>query len=155
LPETKRLTGLLPCAVLLVSLLSLGAGGDYEKAVNTILCDCGCHPQSVHDCACSRAEQMRQEIAAEVRGGKTGDQVIADHVAQSGEKVRIVPTKEGFNLLAWLGPGVGFLGAIVFVALVLSRWRRRATPAEPADVAVASPEDPYQKRLDRELEEYR
>ena len=31
---------------------------EYLKAAETILCDCGCHPQSVADCACGRAAEL-------------------------------------------------------------------------------------------------
>ena len=45
----------------------------YLEVATTILCDCGCHPQSVHACACGRAAEMREEIAAALtRGGPGG-----------------------------------------------------------------------------------
>ena len=36
----------------------------YDEAARMILCDCGCHPQSAHECACGRAAEMREEIQA-------------------------------------------------------------------------------------------
>jgi cytochrome c-type biogenesis protein CcmH len=129
---------------------------EYDKAARTILCDCGCHPQSVHDCACGRAAQMRDEIRAEVRAGKTGDQIVADRVARSGEKVRVVPKASGFNLLAWLGPGVALVGAAGFVVLVLKRWRRSPPDESAGSPAAAAPLDAAaQARLERELRELR
>ena len=56
----------------------------YEKAARAILCDCGCHPQSVLECACSHAEGMRRDIAAEAANGKSAEAIVAGYVARSG-----------------------------------------------------------------------
>jgi cytochrome c-type biogenesis protein CcmH/NrfF len=146
-------------AVTLALLLSgTGAEADvsaeYDKAARTILCDCGCHPQSVHDCACGRAEQMRGDLLAEARSGKSGDQIVAEYVARGGEKVRVVPTATGFNLLAWIGPGLGFLAAGAFVALVLRRWRKKPVTVDAAPAPVLPADPSYAARLERELREH-
>lgn len=126
---------------------------EYDKAARTILCDCGCHPQSVHDCACGRAEEMRGEIAAQIRQGTTGDGVIAAYVAKYGEKIRVTPTAQGFNLVAWVAPGIGFVAAALLLVVLLRRWRRGsvalagAAAAPPLDAAMAA-------RLDREMKDY-
>ena len=155
-------------ALVLVGAAALAAPGfdeqGYDLAARTILCDCGCHPQSVHACACSRAAEMRDDVAALIRSGMSGEQVIAKYVAEHGEKIRIVPVARGFNLLAWLGPLVGLLLASVGVALVVYRWSRSrgpagapsADPAAPAFVAPApvAGDDAYRARLRRELEDW-
>lgn len=128
---------------------------EYDKAARTILCDCGCHPQSVHDCACGRAEEMRGEIAAQIRQGQSGDDVIAAYVARYGEKIRVTPTASGFNLVAWVAPGIGFVVAALLLVVLLRRWRRGglalagspATAAPPLDAAMT-------ERLDREMKDY-
>lgn len=133
---------------------ALDVESEYRKAASTIMCDCGCHPQSTLDCACSKAERMRGEIHAAVAGGKSGDQVIADYVAQKGEGARIIPTTEGFNLLAWLGPGFGFLTAAGFVVLLLRRWKRRQPPQSRTPATVLATDDPYAARLEREMRDF-
>lgn len=127
---------------------------EYEIAAKTILCDCGCHPQSIFECACARAAEMRDEVRAVVEQGKTGEEVIAAYVAKYGEKIRIAPTSEGFNLLAWAGPGVGILTAALLVALLLRRWKAKAA-LEPALAAPAplAPGDPYAARLESEMKD--
>jgi cytochrome c-type biogenesis protein CcmH/NrfF len=135
----------------------------YLEVATTILCDCGCHPQSVHECACGRAAEMRDEIAGALNTGGPGgtrqsaSQVIAGYVARHGEKIRIAPTTRGFNLVAWLGPGIGFLIAGIVVALALRRWRGAvpALPAPAGEPSAALVDDAYVKRLARELEEGR
>jgi cytochrome c-type biogenesis protein CcmH len=129
---------------------------EFLKAARTILCDCGCHPQSVYDCACGRAAEMREEIAAQLRQGNTGDEVIDSYVARHGEQIRIAPLARGFNLVAWVGPGLGLLAAAAGTALVLRRWLRRL-PAEQAPAPAARPgvrDEEYRARLDAALREY-
>ena len=131
----------------------------YLEVATTVLCDCGCHPQSVHACACGMAAQRREEIAAALlRGGPGGTplsaaQVIALWVSRYGEQIRIAPTKRGFNLVAWLGPSIALLAAAVAVSLALRRWRGLAQ-AEPLPAGAGADLDPaYLQRLRRELEE--
>jgi cytochrome c-type biogenesis protein CcmH len=133
----------------------------YLEVATTVLCDCGCHPQSVHACACGVAAERRQEIAAALMHGGPGGtpqssaQVIAAWVAKYGEKIRIAPTKRGFNLVAWLGPSVGLLIAAACVLLALRRWRSRGQP-EPVPAGLPADIDPaYLQRLQRELGEER
>lgn len=128
---------------------------EYEKAARMILCDCGCHPQSAHECACGRAAEMRREIAGLIEQGKSGDDVVALYVQQHGEKIRIAPTARGFNLVAWLGPLVGLLLASLTLVLLVRRWSSRQPQPEPAAaIQPPPPGDAYQARLRQELEEW-
>lgn len=145
-----------PCALATVHAFD---AAEYEKVATTILCDCGCHPQSVHDCACGRAAEMRGEIQARIEGGETGDQVISAYVAEHGEVIRVAPLARGFNLVAWLGPLVGFFGAALGLMLVVRRWvgpRPASLRASSAPASAPSSDDaPYHDRLRREVEELR
>jgi cytochrome c-type biogenesis protein CcmH/NrfF len=127
----------------------------YEQATRTILCDCGCHPQSVHDCACGRAAEMRREIRDEmVAECLSGDDLIALYVERHGDQIRIAPTAAGFNLVAWLGPLVALLGASTLIFFVLRRWSgRREAPAPVAAAPEgAAGDDSYRDRLRDALE---
>jgi len=151
-----------PALLLLVGLLlaasapALAAPADeYGKAASTILCDCGCHPQSVADCTCGRAAEMRAEIQALVDGGMTGDAVIASYVERFGDKIRIAPTARGFNLLAWLGPLALLVVGAASVTWLVRRLSRSAHGAaqEPAPLAPTAADEAYVARLRREVEE--
>ncbi len=161
--EPGRLPALLGAAALGV-LLFLGAGplppdvdrAEFERAARVILCDCGCHPQSVYDCACGRAAEMREEIAAEIRNGRTGDQVVADYVARHGEKILIAPKASGFNLLAWIGPGFALVAGAAGLFLAIRRWARQGAAGAARDTTPAvAADDPYLARLERHLREER
>ena len=125
----------------------------YDEAINTILCDCGCHPQTVNDCACGRAAEMRGEIRAMIERGLSGKEVIAASVAEHGEQIRVAPVAAGFKLLAWVGPLAALLLTSLGLALLVWRWQRRR-PAATAAVPAAAPDanDPYVARLRRDLE---
>jgi len=127
---------------------------EYDKATGMILCDCGCHPQSVHDCACGRAAEMRAEIHGLVSQGMSGDEVIAQYVNRVGDQIRIVPTAEGFNLLAWLGPLFALVAGSVLMVFLIRRWARRssAESTESQLLPQAAADDAYQQRLRDALE---
>jgi len=127
---------------------------DYEKAIRTIRCDCGCHPQSVKDCACGRAAEMRAEIQALVDRGMTGDEIIASYVEQHGEQILISPEAKGFNLVAWVAPLVGLVAATLLLSLLLRRWMRQRGPEpRPAVASGPSAQDPYMDQLQKQLRE--
>lgn len=138
-----------------------GAAGEaYQKAVRTIRCDCGCPAQSVKECTCARAEEMRVAIAAQAATGKSGDAIIAEYVGRYGEKILVVPAASGFNLVAWVGPGVMLVLVACVLFAVVRRWNRRsasqaaaeaAAPPSPAPAA----DDPYRARLARDMEDLR
>ena len=144
--------------LLLVAALSPAALADdeaeYLKAAERVLCDCGCHPQSVAACACGRAAELREEMRAMVVGGMSGDAVIASYVAKHGAKILIAPDAEGFNLLAWLGPLAMLLIGIVAIVLLFRRWSpKKGDVAGEAIRPELSPDDPYVTKLRRELED--
>ena len=127
--------------------------GEYDIAARTILCDCGCHPQSVHACACGRASEMRREIGALIAKGMSGEQVVEYYVDLRGEQIRIAPKAEGFNLVAWLGPLVALFVASTLMIVILRRWSRD----RPDDATAASElpvNEAYRQRLRDALEKF-
>jgi cytochrome c-type biogenesis protein CcmH len=125
----------------------------YEQAATTILCDCGCHPQSVKECACGRAGEMRTALAAEAKSGKSGDAIVAGYVARYGEKILVSPPAKGFNLVAWTGPAIGLLGAVLVIAAMIRRWRRVSHDLPPNPPGVEDEADLI--RLRRQVEDLR
>jgi cytochrome c-type biogenesis protein CcmH/NrfF len=125
----------------------------------SIICMCGtCGRQLVGECTCSTAEQMREEISALVRAGKTREQVIQYYIAKYGSEEPLAePINKGFNRLAWLLPYVIGGASAAGIGIVAVRWSRHpadnnqaAAPASAEDnAAVNDPE--MQARLDDEL----
>jgi len=132
------------------------AGKAYEFAANTLLCDCGCNPQSIKECACGRAEELRVALAQDAGAGKTGDAIVAAYVSKYGQKILVSPPASGFNLIAWTGPAIGVLSATVLIAFMLRRWQRASAALPQETVPPASPADEaYLARLRKDLEEGR
>lgn len=136
-------------------LPAAGPSAEFDRAASTILCDCGCHPQSVAECTCGRAAEMRADIQAMVDRGMSGDAVIADYVARYGDKIRIAPTARGFNLLAWLGPLVVLLLGLVGVAWLARRLSRAAGRSESVSAPGPPADEVYLARVRQKVEERR
>jgi cytochrome c-type biogenesis protein CcmH len=95
------------------------------------------------------AHEMRAQIRTALAEGKNEKEILQAYVAQYGERILAKPTKQGFNLLAWILPFV----ALVIGGLVL--WRFLHRHAEPAPgVMAADPNDPYAQRMEQELKEF-
>ena len=135
------------------SVLAFDAAA-FNEAAETILCDCGCHPQSVAACTCGRAAEMREEIRELVVSGMSGEQVIDDYVARYGEKILIAPEASGFNLLVWLGPLALLVLGVASLVLLVRRWSPRPSTedSQPAAASVET-DEPYLARLRREVED--
>src|SRR5215212_184737 len=71
-----------------------------------------------------QADRERAFIQREINEGKTKEQIKDDLVEQYGTAVLAEPPKSGFDLTAWLVPGLAILVAAVAIGLGLRRWRR-------------------------------
>jgi cytochrome c-type biogenesis protein CcmH len=103
------------------------------------------------------APQARRERAYIVRLVKrchSKDEIKAALVAQFGDGVLALPSKDGFNMSAYVAPLLGMLLAGAAIVFALVRWRRAGTTTRGAAVGFASPGgiDPTDAlRLDEEL----
>jgi cytochrome c-type biogenesis protein CcmF len=129
-----------------------GATSEFEKQMRReLVCICGdCAHYPLSECTCSKAAEMRGELAQQISLGKNRDQVRAWAVERYGSQEPLgAPLDEGFNRLAWLLPwsfGAGAAAAVGFVAI---RWSRNTHRDE---TPVAGPSDPeLNERLDDEL----
>ena len=94
------------------------------------------------------ADQERAFIREKIAQGLTKDQIKKALVDAYGPDVLAEPEAKGFDLSAWIVPGVLVACAALGVALVARRWRR--TPAtQTEDAAELDPNDA--RRLDAEL----
>jgi cytochrome c-type biogenesis protein CcmH len=159
LPDRSTLGGLL-----LLLLITTGIAAQptanfdsagYEEAITTILCDCGCHPQSVKACACGRAAEMRDDMRKMIVAGMSGQGVIDDYVAKNGEQIRIAPVASGFNLVAWIGPLIGLVLACFGLVWLIRRWSREVGSGQSDSTppfAEAAGDDPYREKLRAAME---
>src|SRR6266480_3831742 len=64
-----------------------------------------------------QADRERAFIRRQITAGKTKNQIKDELVAQYGTRVLAEPPKSGFDLTAWLVPGVAILVAAIAIAL--------------------------------------
>jgi cytochrome c-type biogenesis protein CcmF len=124
-----------------------------EKRLHSeIVCTCGtCGRQRIGECTCSRAAEMRTELAGLVAKGMSHDEIVTYFVNKhGGQDVLASPIDTGFNRIAWLVPyTVGLVGVVTIGGLAL-RWSRRQQASQ--DAAHDRPAtEALESRLDDEL----
>lgn len=138
----KLAVGILGAAMLAVVTVR---GGDGRQTVESIgervMCLCGCVAILNH-CphnGCSTHEEMRAAIQKAISEGKGETAILQDLTLRYGVQVLAAPPVKGFNLTAWVLPGLGLIVGLVLVVAIVRRWRR---PAEGPSVATPAPVDP-------------
>jgi cytochrome c-type biogenesis protein CcmH/NrfF len=63
---------------------------------------------------------MHRDVMALVKGGYSAQEIIDAFVGVYGERALMAPRTSGFNLLAWLTPGV----LVIAGGVALSMWLR-------------------------------
>src|SRR5215203_4676094 len=89
-----------------------------------------------------QADRERALIRTLIAQGKNKDQIKDELVAQYGPRVLATPTGHGFDLVAWLVPGLAILLAAAAIAFGLRRTLRQRSgareepqPLDPGDAA--------------------
>jgi cytochrome c-type biogenesis protein CcmH len=120
---------------------------DLETEVMCVLCKvplqvAGDAPQAVAE---------RDFIKALIARGETKAQIKRALVAQYGPAVLANPPAHGFSLSAYLVPIFGVVAALVVLALLLPRWRRRSRAPAAAIAARPALDAADARRLDEDL----
>jgi cytochrome c-type biogenesis protein CcmH len=105
-------------------------------------CTCGCN-LDIYTCrttdfTCSYSPALHQEVLALHEAGTPPDEIVAAFVGKYGEQILMAPKPEGFNLAAYLVPGIVVVIAGTVLALVLLR-RQRMVRAEGAATVASLP----------------
>lgn len=148
----------LAIAALLVAVIVPGAGaqGPEERAdladiSDEVMCIvCGVPLELALEAP--QAQAQRDFIRGLIEQGKTKDEIKDALVAEYGENVLAVPGTEGFDLAAWVVPGLALLIAAGAILLALRAWRRNrdSSPPDPS----GPPDAAASERLDADLARY-
>ena len=95
-----------------------------------------------------QAEREREFIRGLIAQCKSKDEIKDALVAQFGPAVLAMPKGEGFELAAYLVPAAVVLAALVLLAFMLPRWRRRSRGSPRAGPELAAADA---RRLDDDL----
>ena len=121
-----------------------------------------CDGQTLDQSQAQLSEDMKTVIRVKIEDGETNAEIREYFVERYGEIVLASPEAGGFNLIAWVVPGVIFLGGALLVGNAYFNMKRRrhgvpvvtsqrsdeaALPASPTDVEL----DEYLQRADREM----
>ena len=104
-----------------------------ESIGNKVMCTCGCVAilnQCPHQ-GCSTHDEIQATIRNLIAQGKTEPEILDALVARYGMKILAAPPAKGFNIAAWVLPGLGLVFGLVVVVLIVRRWRRPAAEEAP------------------------
>jgi cytochrome c-type biogenesis protein CcmH len=77
-----------------------------------------------------QADRERALITRLIEQGKTKKEIKDELVAQYGKGVLATPSDSGFDIAAWLVPGLSVILAAAAIAFAVLKWRRKR-PDEP------------------------
>jgi cytochrome c-type biogenesis protein CcmH len=114
---------------------------ERDDLEHRIHCQCGCTLDvftcRTTDFSCKVSPAMHRDVMALVNGGYTAQEIIDAFVGVYGKTALMAPPKFGFDLLAWITPGV----AVVIGGVALSLWLRgrRRSPVQRPVLTSARP----------------
>jgi cytochrome c-type biogenesis protein CcmH len=160
-PRTENALFRRPWALCLISLLGavLLHAQSSERAKQLgegMLCMCNCN-QILTQCnhvGCPVSGEMLKKLDQRVAGNASDDLILQSFVQEYGPRVLASPPAQGFNLVAWIIPGLSFAVGLAIVILVIRNWRQRLEPLPAAGPAV-SPDvlERARQQADRETED--
>lgn len=114
---------IIPVLVLLFAFSAAPAFADsgLDGVQQNLMCQCGCTMVLI-SCECGTAEQLRGEIRTMLGQGQTQQQILDFYVGKYGEKVLSAPTKQGFNLTAYITPFATIFLAGGGILLLVRQW---------------------------------
>ena len=101
-----------------------------------------------------QASQEREFIRGLVAEGLTKEEIKDRLVDEFGSEVLAIPDDSGFDLAAWLVPGVAIVLAGIAIFVGLRRWRRRGDDSGDDGPPARGPRGPDDERLDQDLARY-
>jgi cytochrome c-type biogenesis protein CcmH len=140
-----------------IALLSAGAAGpvsaqepraslpDVEDEVMCTICG-----TLLAESQSPQADRERALIRRLIAQGKDKDQIEDVLVAEYGPRVLATPSGHGFDLLAWLVPGLGLLLAGIGVIIGMKRAMSRSPRSRAKDPPAIDPDD--NRRLNADLD---
>jgi len=106
------------------SMGATDAGSRVNNLSHRLMCQCGC-AQLLGECGhvgCPSREPEMAELKAAISAGKGDREILDSFVAKYGAVVLAAPTKEGFDLVAWIAPFAVFAAALLGTILLVRRW---------------------------------
>jgi cytochrome c-type biogenesis protein CcmH/NrfF len=126
--------------------------GDIENEVMCLVCG-----TTLNVSDSPQADRERAFIRTLIARGETKKQIKAALVAQYGQRVLATPSDSGFDLAAWIVPGLAVILAGIGIAFAVVRWRRARPPGQTGPLTAPTPDGSTTgdgARLRSDLEHY-
>ena len=101
-----------------------------------------------------QAIDQRELIRDLIADGRTKEEIKDELVAEFGPEVLAEPSKEGFDLAAWLVPGLAVLAGAALAFFALRRWRAQTLPLSERNRTHEAETAADRDRLDEDLKRY-
>ncbi|MGV7219966.1 MAG: cytochrome c-type biogenesis protein [Nitrospinales bacterium] len=132
------------------------AGAVLADLENALMCKCDdkCGKVLIN-CTCDTSHETRRTLTKHLESGLTFDQVVKLYVDEYGETVLSSPTKNGFNLTAWITPFAALMVGGFGVRKVIQSWTGKK---EDSSESSQEPKEPvpekskYSSRLKDDLD---
>ncbi len=132
-------------ALMTMALLAAVARGTAPKPTvrsigDQVMCRCGCvttmeqcpHKDNSTYVCYPTWQEMKAVIQKDLAAGKDETAILQDLAIQYGVQVLAAPPQKGFNLTAWILPGLGLLAGLAVAVVLVRRWRVPRAPASAA-----------------------
>lgn len=122
----------------------------FNEMSHKLMCTCSC-AQMLGECnhvGCPNSTEELALLRTGIDSNKSDKEIFDSFVAQYGATVLAAPTKQGFDLVAWIAPFAVLAAALLGTILLIRHWVSTRPRLEPAP---ASPEmDALRERIRRE-----
>lgn len=122
---------------------------EVNKVARQLMAPC-CWSETADVHNSSAAQEVKAQIREALQGGFSEKQILDGMVAAYGERILAKPKATGFNLLAWILPGLALMigGVVAWRFLAHSRMKTSPQPAQKIHI-----DENYEQRIEHELEE--
>ncbi|KPJ83313.1 MAG: hypothetical protein AMS18_17570 [Gemmatimonas sp. SG8_17] len=99
-----------------------------------------CPGRTIANCPSPQAAELQISIREKLSDGDSPEQIEAELYATFGDDIRAIPRARGFNLLAWVVPGLFFVLGVFVVGRWLTGLKPAAASAGPGAATGVEPE---------------
>jgi cytochrome c-type biogenesis protein CcmH len=148
----KSAQALMLAIAVCFSVGATDAGARYNDLNHRLMCTCGC-AEILGECnhvGCTSSTEELNLLRAGLNAGKSDKEILDSFVAKYGAVVLAAPTKEGFDLVAWIAPFAVFAAALLGTILLVRRWSfgKKQSATQAADPAM----DALREKIRRETD---